>query len=566
MPLPTDIAEFMRWTWAQMEPYARELAERPLTAANVAAWLADWSALAVRISERLARLRVAVNVNTADAEAEADYKNFLDAIYPAWQAAEQTLKEKLLASGLEPEGFAVPLRNLRAEAALFREANLPLLVEEQKLVNDFDKLIGAQTVLWEGEEKTLPQLQPLFQLPERATREQVWRRAMQRRLQDRATLNEAWQTLFRLRQRIAANAGEPDYRAYVWKNYLRFDYTPADCEQFHAAIEAVAVPAARRIYERRRQQLGGDALRPWDLDVDPLGRAPLRPYSAAEALPATASAIFHRVDPELGAQFEIMRRENLLDLDNRKNKAPGGYCTDFLFSQRPFIFMNSVGLHDDVQTLLHEGGHAFHAFESAALPYYQQLAVGMEFAEVASMSMELLSAPYLAQSAGGFYSEADSARARVEHLENMVLFWPYMAVVDAFQQWAYTHAEAALDPAQCDAEWDRLWARFMGGVDWSGLDDERVTGWQRKIHIFEVPFYYIEYGLAQLGAVQVWRNALNNPARAVADYRRALALGGNAPLPQLYAAAGARFAFDEATVREAVTLIEKTLADLESTD
>jgi oligoendopeptidase F len=272
--------------------------------------------------------------------------------------------------------------------------------------------------------------------------------------------------------------------------------------------------------------------------------------------------VFVRVDPALGAYYATLQSEHLLDLDNRKGKAPGGYCTYFPAARRPFIFMNAVGLHDDVQTLLHEGGHAFHAFEVGALPYYPQTNPPMEFNEVASMAMELLAAPYLAAQPDGFYSPAEAARARIEHLEGALLFWPYMAVVDAFQHWIYAHPQAAFDPAAREAEWERLWNRFMRGWDWSGLEAAKRAYWQRQLHIFQLPFYYVEYGLAQLGAMQVWRNALGDQAGAVAAYRRALALGNTVTLPELYAAAGAKFAFDAATLQEAVDLIEATLDKL----
>jgi oligoendopeptidase F len=252
-----------------------------------------------------------------------------------------------------------------------------------------------------------------------------------------------------------------------------------------------------------------------------------------------------------------------LDVGNRKNKAPGAYCADFMVARRPFVFGNAVGVSGDVRTLLHESGHAFHTFESDHLPYIQQLDVTMEFAEVASMSMELLAGPYLSRQHGGFYSDPDAARDRVEHLERIILFWPYMAVVDGFQQWAYTHPEG-VDPAACDAKWQELQQRFMPGVDWSGLETELMTGWHRKQHIHRSPFYYVEYGLAQLGAVQVWRNALQDQAGAVAQYRRALALGGTKPLPELYAAAGAKFAFDADTLGEAIELLETTIEQLQS--
>jgi len=275
------------------------------------------------------------------------------------------------------------------------------------------------------------------------------------------------------------------------------------------------------------------------------------------------AAIFHRVDPQLGEYFEIMRRENLLDLDNRKNKAPGGYCTDFPVARRPFIFVNAVGLHDDVQTLLHEGGHAFHSFECYRIPYFQQLIPPVEFAEVASMGMELLASPYLTHQDGGFYSAEEAARARIEHLESSIRFWPYMAVVDAFQHWVYENPQDAANPASCDDHWEALWERFMPGVDWSGLEQERMTGWHRKLHIHQAPLYYVEYGLALLGAAQVWRRALSDQAGAVSAYRQALALGNTVTLPELFATAGAKFAFDEETLGEAVALMERTIDTLE---
>lgn len=566
-PLPHSTAELLNWSWPNIEPHFQELAARPLTSGASAEWLADWSRLSECLSEMYARLYVATTVNTTDDSAQQGFNAFLDNIFPPSQSAEQVLKEKLLASALEPEGFAIPLRNMRAEAELFQEANLPLLADEQKIGNDYDKVIGTQTIVWDGQETTLSQLQPVFQDPDRARREHAWRLSMERRLADRAALNALWAQALRMRLNIAENAGfGRDYRAYRWRQQLRFDYSPEDSKSFQRAIEAVVVPAAARCYERRRQRLGLETLRPWDLNVDTSGQPPLRPYTTITELNEKTSAIFHQVDPQLGAYFDTLRREGLLDLDNRKGKAPGGYCTGYYAIKRPFIFMNAVGLHDDVQTLLHEGGHAFHVFETASLPYFHQQQVGLEFAEVASMGMELLAAPYLSAAQGGFYSEAEAARARAEHLEGLILFWPYMAVVDAFQHWVYENPEAALNGDECDAHWAALWRRFMPGVDWSGLEQEMRTGWHRKAHIHQLPFYYIEYGLAQLGAVQVWRNALSNQAEAVAHYRRALTLGGTAPLPQLYAAAGARFAFDAGTLREAVTLIENTLVELESTD
>jgi len=560
--LSKDPQVFIEWNWEQIKPFADDLVQRPLSSQNLAGWVMDWSDLSRLIAEKYSRLRVATTVNTADQAAKQRFNTFLDQVYTASQAVDQTLKQKLLASGLEPQGFEIPLRNMRVEAAIFRQENLPLLAEEKKLANEYDEIIGAQTVEWNGQEVTPTQLEPVYRSLDRNEREKAWRLVLERKLADRDKLNDLWIRLMQVRGQVAKNAGFPDYRTYRWQELLRLDYTPADCKSFHRAIEQVVVPAAMRMYAKRQEQLGLTQLRPWDLNVDPLGREALKPYKTTRELVEKVSAIFHKVDPQLGEYFDLMRHKGLLDLENRKGKAPGAYCAGYDMVRLPFVFENAVGLHEDVATLLHESGHAFHVLEESHLPYYHQLPVGMEFAEVASMAMELLASPYLLASEGGFYSEKEAARARIEHLEETVLFWPYMVVVDAFQHWAYENHADAMDPKNCDQAWAELWQRYMVGVDWSGLDDLMVTGWQRKLHIFEDAFYYVEYGLASLGAFQVWANALKDQQGAVAAYRRGLALGGTVPLPQLYQAVGAQFSFAAETLQMAVSLAERVIVEL----
>lgn len=566
--LPEKTQDLMKWTWLQIEPFYKELSARELHAANIKQWLLDWSRLSEHVSELNNRLTVATTVDTADKEAEDQFNTYLDNIYPSVQAAEQVLKEKLLASRLEPDDLKIPLRNMQAEADLFRQSNLPLLAEEQKINIEYDKIKGAQTITWQGEERTLRQMLTVFQNPDRDQREKAWQAITACQLADRQVINDLWLRYMGLRRNIAANAEKQDFRAYQWQRLLRFDYTPENCFSFHKAIEATVVPVAKRIYARRSAKLGVDKLRPWDLidgwydrPVNPPGVDPLKPFKSIEELQDKTASIFRLVDPQLSKYFETMIAEGLLDLDNRKNKAPGGYCTSFDVVRRPFIFMNAVGLHCDIQTLLHEGGHSFHVFETANLRYFQQLSVPMEFAEVASMGMELLASPYL--SLVGMYTPTEAARARIEHLEGIILFWPFMAVVDAFQHWVYENPQDGAIPDKCDTKWGELWDRFMLGVDWDGLDDARKTGWQRKDHIHQSPFYYVEYGLAQLGSVQIWANALKDQAGAVGSYRKALALGGTVTLPELFAAAGAEFAFDSETLMRAVDLMEKKIVELE---
>ncbi len=549
--------------WNTIQPHVDALLAVPLGADDVAGWLRQWSALNAVLEEAGAQIYREVTENTADAAAEQRFEHFMGAVMPKARVAEQALKQKLLAvPGFEPDdSTALLLRRFANEAQIFRAENVALESKLALLGNQYNKIVGGMTIEWQGQQETLPQASSRLQEPDRLSREALWRRIMQRYLTDRGALNDLYMKMLPLRRQSAQNAGFSDYRAYRWQQLARFDYTPNDAFIFHDAIEHEVVPLATQLYQKLAGKLGIDRLRPWDSEADPYGQ-PLRPFSDATELEAGGQRIFDQVDPELAQHFTAMRG-GYLDLASRPNKAPGAYCNGFPLSGVPYIFMNSVGAHNDVTTLLHEGGHAFHFMESQRQPLVWNHHAPMEFCEVASMSMELLSAPYLTRDKGGFYSQAEARRAHAGHLRKIVLFLPYMAVVDGFQHWIYAEAPADVTPADLDRTWAALWDRFMPGIDYSGLATEKETGWHRKGHIFEAPFYYIEYGLAQLGALQVWRNALANQAKAVADYRAALALGYTKSLPELFAAAGARFAFDRQTVGELMTLVGEQMARLE---
>lgn len=566
--LPVSGEELTGWEWSNIEPGYAELEKIAIHSGNVEEWLTGWSRVSECVDELYNRLYVATSVNTIDESAEKRFTNFFDTIFPRAQAWEQKLKLKLLESKLEPAGFEIPLRNYRSDVDLFREENLPLLAEEQKLGTEIDKIVGAQTVDWDGKETTIQQLGPYLQSADREIRKRAWVAQMERIYKDRDAINAVWVKNLALRQKIAKNAGKNDYREFKWQQQYRFDYTPDDCLKFHTAIEAVVVPAVRRLLERHKTQMGIDTVHPWDIDlknyVDPLSRPPLHPFATIEEQVEKTQSIFNHVDQVLGGYFHQMISENRVDIPNRKNKGGGAYCTGYNLIRKPFVFSNSVGTQDDVRTLIHESGHAFHVYETANLPYLPQLNVTMEMAEVASMAMELLTTPYLEESYGGFYAPKDAARAVSENLITILLFWPYMAVVDAFQHWVYLHPEQAMVPDNCDAEWGRQWDRFMQGYDWTGYEDFKNTGWHRKTHIHQVPFYYVEYGLAELGAVQVWGNSLKDQSKAVADYRFALSLGATRPLPELFKAAGAKLAFDEEILKKAVDLLESQILKLET--
>jgi oligoendopeptidase F len=560
--------ELLTWVWKDLEPYYIDLVNTEVSSANVEHWLKDWSTASELGDELYNRLYVATTINTADETAAQRFEVYMNETYPNLKISEQNLKEKLLAAGLMVKGMEVPLRNMKAEFELFREENLELKAREEKLNTEHDKVMGAQMVEWQGEQKTARQMEAVLREPDRETRRMSWEKLSSRQLEDREEINRQWIEFMHLRKQMAENAGKADFRAYRWQQMMRFDYTPQDCKSFHQAIEEAVVPAVERMMQRRRDKLGIAQVRFYDTYVDLSGKPALAPFKDVRELTDKASGIFHQVLPKFGEYFDLMDKEGLLDLGNRKNKANGGYCTQFAHTKRPFIFANAVGMHEDVQTLLHEGGHCFHAFETFNLPYFHQYSeatLPMEFAEVASMGMEFLCLPYQEEQNGGYYSRADAARARVDHIESMLIFWPYMAIVDAFQHWAYENFEDGINLSKCDEKWAELEKRFRPHLDWTGYEEVMMTGWQRKDHIHQVPFYYMEYGLALLGAVQIWANAIKDQPGAVAQYRQALALGGTATLPELFKAAGAKLAFDAQTLKTAADLMESTINELERT-
>ncbi|CAN5380730.1 MAG: M3 family oligoendopeptidase [Chloroflexia bacterium] len=561
--LPASPETFSDATWDDIAPYYESLAERPLSNDNVEPWLQEWSTLDELVFEAASMSGVAYTTNTADSDAEAAYLRFTSDISPRVKEQQVKLSKRLIELGYSRDDLDTMLRRFQNQIDLYRDANLPLQSEIAKLNARYQKITGGMTVDWDGDEKTLPQLQPFLLDNDRDVRERAFRLGAQPYIDARDELATLFDAQYAVRAKIAANAGFDNYRDYIFHEKNRFDYTPEDCESFHNAVEQTVVPAVERIHERRRQQMGLEELRPWDTDVDPEGRPALKPFTDVAEFVERAVGIFGKVDPTLGGYFDQMAEKRLLDLESRKGKAPGGYCTSFPHRGLPFIFMNSVGVGGDVRTLLHEAGHAFHVFEAHEQPLMWQRHPGSEMAEVASMSMELLTAPYLAREDGGYYSSADASRARIEHLEGILEILPHIASVDAFQHWIYTSEEGD-DASARDAAWLKIRSRFEPGIDWSGLDAERVARWYRQLHIFLYPFYYIEYGIAQLGALQVWRNSLNDPVQATADYRQALALGATKSLPDLFDTAGAKLVFDAETMGELVTLVEEQIAELEA--
>jgi oligoendopeptidase F len=549
--------------WPEVEPLFDALRDRVRTvssAAELEQWLLDWGELSAALDEESSKRYIAMTCHTDNPEAEKAYLHFVETIEPATKPRQFELEKLYLANParakLPKDRYAVFDRHTQVHVDLFREENVPLETEEAKLSQQYQKLSGSLTVHFRGEEKTLVQMGRYLEEPDRPLREEAWTLVARRRLQEAEKFEEIFEALLKLREQIARNAGFGNYRDYAFKARARFDYTPEDCIRFHEAIEKEVMPMLRELQAERRQQLGLAALRPWDLSVDPLNLPPLRPFEQVGTMVERTQHIFDKLDPDLSRGFRLMGDLKLLDLANRKGKAPGGYQSTLGESRLPFIFMNAVGVQRDVETILHEAGHAFHALATRGEDLYAYRHAPIEFCEVASMSMELLGNEHIET----FYNTDDARRARRDHLEGIIEIFPWIATVDAFQHWLYTHpGRSREDRARA---WIELMNRFGGDVDWSGHEDVRAKLWHRQLHIFLHPFYYIEYGIAQLGALQVWANSKRNCAQALREYQRALALGGSRPLPELFQAAGCHFDFSHATVKPLIELIRRELAEL----
>ena len=521
-------------------------------------WVLDCSELSSAVDQAGAILYIYMTCRTLDAQCAEDYKNFIQDVIPAVKPLGDELNQKFLRLNqvfpLDANRYRVFERNIKADVELYCSENVPLETDIRLLAQEYQSIFGAMTVNFQDREYTLPAM-ARFQLEtDRGLREETWCLTARRCQQDAARLEQIFETMLALRDTASRNAGFANFADYQFQAYHRFDYRPEHCKRYHDAARQCVVPVWERILEKRRQKLGVETLRPWDIAVDPLGRNALKPFSQVEDLISGVQKIFTQIDPELGGQFQHMAENGLLDLESRKGKAPGGYQNTLAEARQPFIFMNAVGLDADVRTLLHEGGHAFHALACAAEPVHSYRQAPMEFCEVASMSMELLGNRFL----DVFYNEEDRERSIRNHLESVIHILAWVANIDAFQLWMYEYPQHSRQ--ERGIKWLELHKMFNGtATDWSGLEEHRASLWHRQLHIFEVPFYYIEYAIAQLGALQIWQNAKTDPAAALDRYKQALALGGSRTLPELFATAGIEFDFSEKTI---APLVEGVVEEL----
>ena len=544
--------------WAAIEPFFDQLEARDIdTVGQLEAWLADLSEFNSALAEEGSARYIEMTCATDDPAYEAAYLAFVTEIAPKTAPRAFALSRKYLASpartALPPEKYAMYDRATKADVDLFREENVALLTEDETLSQQYQKACGEQTAVLRGEELTLPRIAKNLEETDRALRREAWTVMTARQMVDRDAMEDIFDRMVALRTKIAANAGRDNYTAYRFEQLHRFDYGPEACFAFHDAVEKHVVPLVKRLRERRKASMGLTELCPWDLAVDPEGLPPLRPFEGAAGLVAGADSIFAAVDPSFRDDFAVLRDRGLLDLESRKGKAPGGYQSSLDEVGLPFIFMNATGRNTDVFTLLHEGGHAFHSLAYRDQPLHDYRNAPIEFCEVASMGMEMMACERLES----FYAPGDAARARRMHLEDVVNLLPWVARVDAFQHWMY--ANPGHTRAERAGQWLALGSRFGDDLSWPELPEWRGCSWISKLHFFCVPFYYIEYGIAQLGALQLWDRFLDDGPSAIAGYRRALALGASRPLPELFATAGLEFDFGDVTMARLMARMEAKL-------
>lgn len=555
--------EILLASWEEVQPLYENLVIRPIDSAqDLRQWFIDRSELESYLSENMAWRYIKMTCDTVSEENQKNYQFFVEEIQPQLSAYNDQLNKKALESpylgALEDKGFDITIRSMKKAVEIFREENIPLETLVQTKQAEYQSVVAAMTVTINGQVMALPKAGDLLQSPDRAVREDAWTRISERRYQNHEQLDSLFNELRDLRHQIATNAGFANFRDYMFAAMGRFDYTPQDCFNFHEAVAETVMPLVDKMAKDRKAKLKVDELRPWDLKVDTDGKPALKPFTDGESLLDKTVQCFNQIDARFANYIRIMRTMGHFDVEARVGKAPGGYNYPLEEIGVPFIFMNATSSLRDVVTMVHEGGHAIHSFEIRDLPLNTFRNTPSEVAELASMSMELISMEHW----GAFFdNEEDLKRAKVEHLEDILEVLPWIATIDKFQHWIYENPTHSIDERQ--EAWLKIFELFSDSVtNWKGFERFKKYVWQRQLHVFEIPFYYIEYGMAQLGAISVWRNYKKDSAKGLEGYLNALRLGYTAPIGKIYEAANVKFDFSKEYITELMAFVESELEQL----
>ncbi len=561
--------DFDASSWENIEPYVDDLLNRELTSSDcLETLILDSSNLAEYISETGALLYIGMTCDTEDKEKKDEFLRFVENVRPKLSEFSDKLNRRIVdhvSVDNLPERYDLMIRGIKSDIEIFRVENIPLGVEQTKLVTKAQGITGAMTVEFEGKERTFPEMRGFLESNDRTQREKAWKSMVTRWMNNSDELSDIFDKLIKIRHEIAINSGFKSYTDYMFRAMHRFDYSIEDCLTFHKSIEEVCMPIVRKINSERKSAFGLTTLSPWDVNEksgsgpDIAGEPPLRPFETVDQMVSKLSQLFHNMSNDLGTKFDKLVKMDTLDLETRKGKAPGGYQYYLEKSRIPFIFMNAAGLQGDLETMIHESGHAFHSLYCGHLDLIDERNYPIEFAEVASMSMELLTQPEW----NIFYEEQNDAdRAKISHLEGVIFLLPWIATIDAFQHWIYANPEHTRDERKM--QWISLRERFGSVMDWEGNEDFRELSWQQQGHLFGVPFYYVEYGIAQLGALQLWQTHRKNPEKALNDYSNAMKLGNTKTLPDLFEAAELKLGFDEKHLNSLINEVEIAMSEINS--
>ena len=551
--------------WAGIQSYFDDLLNREIhDLSSLKKWFKNRSELESVLSEDMAWRYISMTCDTENEELRKHFNYFVQEIDPKIAPLTNKLNKKILnhslLESLRDPGYNILIRGLKKEYEIFREVNIPIKTELQTESQKFGQISGAMTIDHEGEEITLQQAAVMLQSEDRALRESIYHKISERRLQDKEKLDNLYSKLIRLRHQVAENADFTNYRDYKFEALGRFDYTPQDCFDFHHSVEELVMPILNELAAERQKSLKLEVLRPWDKSTDTEGRAPLKPFVNSEDLTTKTIECFSRLDPFLGQCLSIMKEMGHLDLDSRKGKAPGGYNYPLAEIGVPFIFMNATSTLRDMITILHEGGHAVHSFLTMDLELNDFKHTPSEVAELASMSMELISMEHWNLF---FEDENELKRAKKEHLEQIIETLPWVATIDKFQHWIYENSNHSQEERR--VAWNNIFDQFSDTItDWSGLSERKDYLWQKQLHLFEVPFYYIEYGMAQLGAIAIWKNYKQNRDSGLNSYLNALKLGYTKTIPEIYASANIKFDFSPGYISELIGFVKQELKKIEA--
>lgn len=549
--------------WEDVEPYFKNLLDRDLNSTtDLEIWLRDRSELDAVLEEDMAWRYIRMNCNTEDATLAEDFNFFVSTIEPEANKLSNLLDEKFTScscfNDLDNQKYFILIRSTRNKMELYKEENLRLNAELQQESQEYGVICSKQMIEHQGKEYTLQQASVFLKDPNRELREQIYRKISERRVKDAAELDDLLTRLIIKRHEVATNANFDTYTAFRFKELCRFDYTQEDCLEFQESVKTHVMPIVKRLNKARQEKLGYVHLRPWDLEVDVEGKNTLKPFTNTGDLLDKTIACFNEIDKQFGDFLVIMKENKYLDLDSRKAKAPGGFNYPLYESNAPFIYMNAAGTLRDVETMVHEGGHAIHSFLSAKLELVEFKGLPSEVAELASMSMELISMEHWHH----FFEDAEQLkRAKKQQLEGVISILPWVMIIDKFQNFLYNNHQHSLEDRK--NAWNKILSEFSdNAVDWKGLEYFRGYSWQKQLHVFEVPFYYIEYAISQLGAISIWKNYKDNPAKTIQQYKDALSLGYTVPIAEIYETAGIKFDFSSEYVNALMTFVSSELDSL----